>query len=135
MKLWAVSAFLVGYVLCALTAARCSYGVQRKRQIARDSRCPCGQDPVARFESHSRDTAAASAFLFGLAWPVTVPCYAAYRLSRFMIMANPPETAYERARRVERLHSSIEDLEEVLGMSRAPCPPPSAARHAPRGPR
>ncbi|MFC8520998.1 hypothetical protein [Streptomyces sp. NPDC057257] len=117
MKLWAVCACLTGYVLCALAAARCSYGVQRTRHIAQESRRVGCTDPVARFESHSRDTAAA-AFVFGLAWPLTVPCYGAFRLSRFLIMANPPETSFERARRTERLRADIEDLEEELGMGR-----------------
>jgi len=126
VHLWLVSAGLALYGVCALASARCAYGVQRTRAIEQAARRRCGSDPVAWFEAHSRDTAAASAFVFGLAWPVTVPCYAAYRLGRFSILAHPPETAYDRARREERRRARIRQLEDDLGLpADIPLPLPS----------
>ncbi|MFI2433333.1 hypothetical protein [Streptomyces sp. NPDC018693] len=125
MHLWVVLTGFAGYLLCALGTARCAYGAQRTRVITEESRrASCAVDPVARFENHSRDATAVTALLFGLAWPVTVPCYGAYRCARFLVMAHPPETPYERERRLRHQRTRVRQLEEALGMR----PDPASAQ-------
>jgi hypothetical protein len=133
MLLGALLAGLLGFALCALITARCAYGVQRARTIARESLQYPGADPVARFEAQSRDATATAALLFGLAWPVTVPCYGVYRGARFLIMAHPRETEYDRVHRARQREARIRRLEDALGMEPEPRPEPPASRRSGRG--
>ncbi|MGP4109320.1 hypothetical protein ACTWP5_00160 [Streptomyces sp. 4N509B] len=142
MNGWSVLLVVVGYQVVALLAARAAYGVQRARVITREARwhervgagptvgVPLGEgplddpavdpaddpadDPVERFEDTDGASVATAAFLFGLAWPVTVPAYGLYWCARFVITANPPLTEVEREQRIAERGRRIRVLEEEL---------------------
>jgi hypothetical protein len=114
MAAWSLSAGLIGYLLGMLVAARAAYGVQRARLIDQEEIWHAGADPVESFESNDRSSAATGAFLFGLAWPVTVPGYCVYRCATFVITAHPPPTPQDRERRAAHLQQRIRVLEEAL---------------------
>ncbi|MFD5320819.1 hypothetical protein [Streptomyces sp. NPDC127098] len=116
MDAWGLLAGLIAYTLCSLVAARAAFAVQRSRLIAQEPLWHHGQDPVESFESHDRSSAATGAFLFGIAWPLTVPGYCVYRCATFVITARPRETDHERERRAQQLQRRIHELERSLDM-------------------
>ncbi|MEO3749390.1 hypothetical protein [Streptomyces sp. B6B3] len=106
--------FVLGYLAVTLLTARAAYGVQRARLIERAADWHAGDDPVEAFEEHDQSSAATSAFLFGLAWPATVPGYCVYRCAAFVITTNPPEAPAEQESRAEQVGRRIEELEEEI---------------------
>ncbi|MDT0341562.1 hypothetical protein [Streptomyces litchfieldiae] len=105
---------LTGYLLGALLTARVAYGVQRASLIEQEELWHAGQDPVESFEVNDRSSAVTGAFLFGLAWPVTVPASCVRRCATFVITARPPTTRQDRERRAQHLRQRIHALEESL---------------------
>ncbi|ONK11357.1 hypothetical protein [Streptomyces sp. MP131-18] len=103
----------LGYLLITLLTARAAYGAQRARLIRQEELWHVG-DPVDSFEHHDRSSAAVTALLFGLAWPVTVPGYFLLRCATFVITARPPATVEDRERRSAHLKQQIRTLEEAL---------------------
>ncbi len=101
------------YLLATLLTARAAYGVQRARLIRQEELWHAG-DPVDSFEHHDSSSAALTALLFGLAWPVTVPGYCLFRCATFVITARPPATDEDRERRSAHLKQQIRALEEAL---------------------
>lgn len=115
MLAWGLLAGVLGYLTGILLTARAAYGVQRASLIEREARWHADDgDPVRRFENNDRASAATGAVLFGLAWPVTVPCYSVYRCAAFVITSHPRPTPSERALRAERIQRRIRELEESL---------------------
>jgi hypothetical protein len=114
MLAWSLLSGVACYLVVALLTARAAYGVQRTRIIEREARWHAHGDPVARFETDDRPSAATGAFLFGLAWPLTMPAYCVYRCAAFVITAHPPPTGPEREHRAEDLQDRIRALEESL---------------------
>jgi hypothetical protein len=114
MLAWIVLTGVVGYLACALLTARAAFGIQRARIIEREARWHADDDAVERFETNDHYSAATGAFLFGLAWPVTVPGYCLYHCVAFVITANPPPTSLERERRAEEQRRHVRHLEESL---------------------
>ena len=106
--------FVLGYLLVTLLTARAAYGVQRARLIERAADWHGDDDPVKAFEEHDRSSAATTAFLFGLAWPATVPGYCVYRCATFVITTNPPDTPAEQEHRAEHVRRRIAELEDEL---------------------
>ncbi len=113
MLVWCLI-FVLGYLAATLLTARAAYGVQRSWLIERAADWHVDDDPVEAFEEHDRSSAATSAFLFGLAWPITVPGYCVYRCATFVITTNPPGTPAEREHRVEHVRRRIDELEDEL---------------------
>ncbi|MGP3966211.1 hypothetical protein [Streptomyces sp. 6N223] len=119
MLAWYVLSGALGYLAVTLLTARAAYGRQRARIIEGEADWHVDDDPVARFESNDRSSAATSAFLFGLAWPLTLPAAFALRCARYVITSHPPPSGPERARRTEDLHRRIHELEQSLQLDQA----------------
>jgi hypothetical protein len=113
MLAWCLIAML-GYLAVTLLTARAAYGVQRARLIEREADWHAEDDPIEAFREHDQSSAATTAFLFGLAWPVTAPGYCVYRCATFVITTNPPDTPAERESRPEHVRRRIRELEQEL---------------------
>jgi hypothetical protein len=115
MLAWYVLSGALGYLAVSLLTARAAYGRQRSRIIEEEADWHA-DDPVMRFENNHRSSAATGSFLFGLAWPLTLPVACAARCARYVITSHPPPSRPEQARRTEDLHRRIHELERSLRM-------------------
>lgn len=119
MLAWYVLIGALGYLAVTLLTARAAYGRQRARIIEGEALWHAGDDPVARFESDDRSSAATTAFVTGLAWPLTLPAAFAHRCAWYVITAHPRPSRLERARRAQELQQRIRELERSLDMDDA----------------